>query len=204
MDEAHKELVKRLRGGRCPQCFGFGEVSYGGELVRCSCRDKYEAPISMEHRKAAADALEALAGEVEKAREYAADLRLRAKEAADARVYCAAKLTAAEAERDRLKMEVVKWKSRVPPEMDGRAILFEACPTGHGSLRGENWVKHDCVICERDRLKAALDWYADENNWRDQPILRMDHLGRECEDLSPAEIWGDNGDRARKALGDAS
>ena len=64
MDEAHKELVKRLRGGRCPQCFGFGEVSYAGELVRCSCRDKYEAPISMEHRKAAALALEALAGEV--------------------------------------------------------------------------------------------------------------------------------------------
>jgi len=59
-------------------------------------------------------------------------------------------------------------------------------------------------IRERDRLKAALEFYADENNWRDQPFLRMDHLGCECEDYSPAEMWVDNGDRARKALGDAS
>lgn len=54
-----------------------------------------------------------------------------------------------EAERDRLK-------ALLPAEMEGRAILFEACPVGHGNLRGENWVKHDCVICESDRLKAAL------------------------------------------------
>lgn len=53
---------------------------------------------------------------------------------------------------------------------------------------------------EVERLKGALEWYADENNWRDQPFLRMDHLGRECEDLGPAEIWSDNGGRARSAL----
>ncbi len=53
-----------------------------------------------------------------------------------------------------------------------------------------------------ERLRVALEFYADENNWRDQPFLRMDHLGRECEDLGPAEVWNDNGDRARKALED--
>ena len=43
-------------------------------------------------------------------------------------------------------------------------------------------------------MKNALEFYADENNWRD-PVFQ-----RECEDYAPAEVWSDNGNRARKAL----
>lgn len=60
------DIVERLRGGTCPKCYWFGEVSYGDGLVRYSCPDKHEAPISMEHRKEAASVIEALRGEVER------------------------------------------------------------------------------------------------------------------------------------------
>lgn len=66
--------------------------------------------------------------------------------------------------------------------------------------RDDNLKRAEAAEAEVARLRGALEFYADENNWRDQPFLRMDHLGRECEDLGPAEIWGDNGERARKAL----
>ena len=64
MDEQTKALIEALLGGKCPKCRGWGEVAYFGELVQCGCFGKYEAPISMEKRREAADALQAQAERV--------------------------------------------------------------------------------------------------------------------------------------------
>lgn len=39
-----KEMAEALRalvGGKCPECKGWGEIAYCGELVRCKCDGKY-------------------------------------------------------------------------------------------------------------------------------------------------------------------
>ena len=132
-----KELVKRLHGGKCPQCYGFGEVSYGGELVRCSCLDKYEAPISMEHRKAAADALEAMAGEVAEARLHEDCANNVASKVASGYQKLLIRAEAAEAERDRLAGEAETAKSQ-----------FKA-------LQMVTSKEHEDTRAERDRLQLA-------------------------------------------------
>ena len=71
----------------------------------------------------------------------------------------------AEAERDALKAEL-------PTEMEGQRILFEECVVGHGHLRGENWVKHPCVFCERDALKARI---ADTVAWAQREFIKPRH-----------------------------
>lgn len=109
----YSELVKRLRGGECPQCRGFGEVAYFGELVRCACQGKYEALISMDHRKAAADALEAQAKEIERLVH-----RLRAMKEDDGRQIVVDALASllvktAHMERDRAWAEVARLKAEI-------------------------------------------------------------------------------------------
>ena len=171
MDEAHKELVKRLKR----------------TVYRSDWDDTivYANPDGV----AAADALEALAGEVVRVR-VALDIEhddLNPVTMAETWVNKARVLdeqvVGLLAERDRLK-------ALLPAEMEGRAILFEACPVGHGNLRGENWVKHDCVICERDRLKAALVRLGSVEAFTSSQGI--------CPELYERITY------ARKALGDAS
>lgn len=57
------DIVERLRGGKCPECNGWGEVAYMGEMVGCTCLGKYEAPVSMKGRTEAADTIESLRAE---------------------------------------------------------------------------------------------------------------------------------------------
>ena len=83
----------------------------------------------------------------------------------------------AEAERDALKAEL-------PTEMEGQRILFEECVVGHGHLRGENWVKHPCVFCERDALKARI---ADTVAWAQREFIKPRH-----DDLDVvAHVWAE-------------
>jgi hypothetical protein len=56
-----KDLIERLRGGKCPTCNGWGELAFGGEMVNCGCLGRYESPISMETRQRAADTLQSQA-----------------------------------------------------------------------------------------------------------------------------------------------
>lgn len=58
------DLIERLRGGKCPECAGWGEVAYFGEMVGCTCLGRYETPISMETRTEAADEIAALRARV--------------------------------------------------------------------------------------------------------------------------------------------
>ena len=63
------DLIERLRGGKCPECAGWGEVAYFGEMVGCTCLGRYETPISMETRTEAADEIAALRARVAEMRE---------------------------------------------------------------------------------------------------------------------------------------
>lgn len=65
------DLVERLNGGKCPRCHGWGEVAYGGEMVSCDCFGKYEAPVSMKTRIAAAALLTRQSEELAALRAYA-------------------------------------------------------------------------------------------------------------------------------------
>ena len=53
--------------------------------------------------------------------------------------------------------EITKLKAQRPAGMEGRAIIFEECKVGHGSLRGENWIKHDCPYCKIARQAAEIE-----------------------------------------------
>ena len=50
MKQDIESLAKRLEGGKCPNCKGWGEIAYCGEMVQCGCFGRYEAPISMTTR----------------------------------------------------------------------------------------------------------------------------------------------------------
>jgi uncharacterized small protein (DUF1192 family) len=63
----------------------------------------------------------------------------------------------------RLTAENERLRSQLPEGMEHCKILFEECPVGHGHLRGDNWIKHECGQCrnvaltaEVERLRAAL------------------------------------------------
>ena len=64
MTDTPGALEERLRGGKCPQCQGWGEVAYFGEMVGCTCLGRYEAPISMATRVEAADEIASLRARV--------------------------------------------------------------------------------------------------------------------------------------------
>lgn len=55
-------------------------------------------------------------------------------------------------------------KTQLPAEMQHCTIVFEECPQGHGSLRGTNWIKHDCPWCRIRNLETALTVAIEEHN----------------------------------------
>lgn len=61
--QAHADaLVLELEGmlgGKCPECKGWGEVAYFGEMVSCKCRSRYRHDPSDERRASARQALTA-------------------------------------------------------------------------------------------------------------------------------------------------
>lgn len=63
---------------------------------------------------------------------------------------------AAAAERDALQLQVRELLAQFPEGMKHCTILYEKCPVGHGYLRGMNWEKHECFICEARALKHKL------------------------------------------------
>jgi hypothetical protein len=58
-------------------------------------------------------------------------------------------------ERDRLL-------SQLPEEMKECAIIHKQCEIGHSWLTATNWVQHDCLRCESNRLREALNDSIDE------------------------------------------
>ena len=56
----------------------------------------------------------------------------------------------------KLCAENERLKSQLPEGMEHCTILFKECPKGHGRLTATNWVQHDCMICENERLVAEL------------------------------------------------
>ena len=44
-------------------------------------------------------------------------------------------------------------KAQIPEGMQDCTIIFEECPVGHGSLRGTNWIKHECAFCKINKLE---------------------------------------------------
>ena len=61
-----------------------------------------------------------------------------------------------DAERDKYKAVVERLESQLPEEMRDCTIRFKECDAGHGWLTADNWVQHSCMVCEVERLTAAL------------------------------------------------
>ena len=61
------------------------------------------------------------------------------------------------AELERVTAERDALKNQLPEGMENCTIVFEECPVGHGHLRGANWVKHPCLVCESNKLKMERD-----------------------------------------------
>jgi chromosome segregation ATPase len=91
------DIVKRLRDEAAAQL----DLAHDCDCPP-ECTSNWDAAKTLNE---AAARIEALEGEAVKAREYAADLRLRSKEAEDARAYCADKLSKAEARAERLSQD---------------------------------------------------------------------------------------------------
>jgi hypothetical protein len=84
MNQDIESLAKRLEGGKCPKCKGWGEIAYCGEMVQCVCFGRYEAPISMTARLEAAFLIrkqmadiERLQAELNKANSAIIDLQMQ-------------------------------------------------------------------------------------------------------------------------------
>lgn len=76
-------------------------------------------------------------------------------------------------ERDDLELvldALEKARGQLPEGMEHCTIVFEECPKGHGNLRGTNWIKHPCVICERDSARALLREARDMLEFKPLPI----------------------------------
>lgn len=84
----------------------------------------------------------------------------------------AAKLAAAEAERDRLQKQL-------PESMQHCTILFKECEKGHGWLTATNWIQHGCPTCERERAVAVTHWA--------QAVLTALNVGDVCKE-SPLHL----------------
>lgn len=65
-------------------------------------------------------------------------------------------LASVTAERDALQLQVRELLAQLPEEMKHCSILYEECPVGHGHLRGGNWEKHECFICDAQASKHKL------------------------------------------------
>lgn len=141
-----KELVKRLRVAEVGEAF----------LINCGSPELQCTELGLE----AADALEALAGEVE---------RLTTNGVHSCHDECQRPLC-------KSYREIVAAKK-------------------HGELLNKMLGEAEA---ERDRLKAALEWYGDKRNWN---AVKWTDNGQEYEAVP---VYDDQGYIARKALGDAS
>lgn len=56
---------------------------------------------------------------------------------------------------DSLQSALKLAQSQLPEEMRHCTILFEQCEKGHGHLRGDNWIKHDCLVCRAEKAEAT-------------------------------------------------
>lgn len=104
-------------------------------------------------------------------------------------------------ERREAAAEITRLRSLLPDGMDDCRIIFEQCEVGHGWLRGENWVKHDCPWCqiarlraENERLKeqAAAPWVDGYETAKDEYRSRLIEAEEKIERLREALLaWED-------------
>lgn len=66
------------------------------------------------------------------------------------------KLAQAIGERDAVQLQFNELLAQLPEGMKHCTILYEECPVGHGHLRGGNWEKHECFICDAQASKHKL------------------------------------------------
>ena len=81
----------------------------------------------------------------------------------------------AAAELRRLHAEVERLRAQLPAGMQHCTIVFEQCAKGHGNLTATNWVRHPCLVCALDELRAEVErlradaeryrWLRDMNHW---------------------------------------
>lgn len=65
-------------------------------------------------------------------------------------------LRRAVARESELQANLAKVRAQLPAEMQNCTIVFEECEAGHSHLRGTNWLKHPCALCENKRLRDQL------------------------------------------------
>lgn len=46
--------------------------------------------------------------------------------------------------------------SQLPEDMKHCTIQYKQCEKGHGELTATNWEQHACLVCQVERLNAAL------------------------------------------------
>lgn len=49
-----------------------------------------------------------------------------------------------------------RTKQQLPEEMRHCTVVFEECTRGHGHLRGTNWTRNPCAVCERNEAREQL------------------------------------------------
>jgi hypothetical protein len=63
----------------------------------------------------------------------------------------------AAAELRRLHGEAERLRAQLPAGMQHCTIVFEQCAKGHGNLTATNWVRHPCLVCALDELRAEVE-----------------------------------------------
>lgn len=97
---------------------------------------------------------------------------------------------------DEVAAEITRLRALLPEGMEDRRIIFEECEAGHGSLRGENWVKNDCPWCQIARLRAENERLRGSIH-----ALEAKALEHHQENIHRAEWRGsDNAQRKAKAV----
>jgi hypothetical protein len=85
-----------------------------------------------------------------------------------------------------LQAENERLTKQLPEGMEHCTIQFKECEKGHGWLTADNWVQHECGICERDALQKELT------------VLR-EFAGGQCTlpkviaALGPMSLWSKDG-----------
>lgn len=55
-----------------------------------------------------------------------------------------------------LQDRVRQLEAQLPEGMKDCTVILEECPVGHTSMRGKNWIKHDCMVCKIGNLEARI------------------------------------------------
>lgn len=100
--------------------------------------------------------------------------------------------------------EIVRITMQLPEGMQHCIIQFKECEKGHGRLTATNWIDHGCASCQIERLRAALEFYADPDTYSAITLFPDPPCGKFVDDFSRETSGNYNrpmpGKRARAAL----